>query len=86
MIDLLTIQVGDIVEYGPYICSKGLEDERFTGTYRGFDFWAPDDRPAEVWIDLIAHRDDVKGMKIRVRASQITNVWRDPAEKEKKQP
>jgi hypothetical protein len=83
MIDLLAVQIGDTVEYKNYQCSASLEQERFTGTYQGFDFWAPDERPAELWIELIAHREDVKGMKIRVRASQITNVWPGLAGKEK---
>ncbi len=83
MIDFLAIQVGDTVEYGPYLCSKELEDERFTGTYQGFDFWAPDDRPAELWVELIKHQEPGKGMKIRVRASQVTHVWPGLADKGK---
>lgn len=79
MIDLLTVQIGDTVEYGPYQCSKNLEHERFTGTYQGFDFWSPDERPAEIWLDLLSLHEPSKGLAIRVRASQVTQVWHSQA-------
>jgi hypothetical protein len=82
MIDLLAVQIGDTVEYKNYQCSASLEQERFTGTYQGFDFWAPDERPAELWIELIKHQEPMHGKLIRVRATQVTNIWPGLAGKE----
>lgn len=72
MIDIFDIREGDRVEYGPYICSESLEDERSTGIYQDFMFWSPDERPIELWVNLL----NAKGQEICVRASQVTNVFR----------
>lgn len=71
MIDIFSIQQGDIVEYGPYLCSESLKGNRYTGTYQDFMFWSPDERPIEMWVNLL----NQKGLKIIVRASQVTNVF-----------
>lgn len=75
MIDIFTIKPGDRVEYGPYLCSKGLENERSYGIYRDFAYWSPDERPIELWLDLTRESESGKGMSIRIRASQVTNVY-----------
>ena len=77
MIDIFTIQQGDIVEYGPYQCSESLKDERYTGVYQDFMFWSPDERPVELWVNLI----NQKGQKIFTRVSQVTNVFKNNAER-----
>lgn len=80
MIDILTINKGDLVEYGPYQCSESLKNERSLGLYQDFMYWSPDERPVELWVNLIAvnasSRDPrPSGAKIFVRASQVTRVF-----------
>lgn len=70
MIDIFNIKPGDIVEYGPYLCSESLKETRSTGIYQDFMFWSPDERPVEMWLNLI----NPEGQKIFIRASQVTNV------------
>lgn len=72
MIDILSINKGDIVEYENYCCSDSLKNERSFGIYQDFMFWSPDDRPVELWVNFIGK----DGMKMFVRASQIINVFR----------
>jgi len=80
MIDILTVKKGDLVEYGPYICSESLKDNRYLGIYQDFMFWSPDERPVELWVNLIAvdsgsHDHRPSGAEIFTRASQVTNVF-----------
>ena len=73
MIDILSIRQGDIIEYGPYICSESLENERYTGTYQDFSFRSPDERPIEMWIVLKERPGEA--YRRLIRASQVTNVY-----------
>jgi hypothetical protein len=75
MIDILSVKAGDRIEYQSYRCSESLRDERFTGIYQDYMFWSPDERPIELWLNLIGQEPRNMGMKIFIRASQVTNVY-----------
>jgi hypothetical protein len=78
MIDIFSIRKGDLVEYGPYLCSESLKDNRSIGLYEDFMYWSPDERPVELWVNLIGvnagEQPYQTGTKIFVRASQVTKV------------
>ncbi|HEX3639900.1 MAG TPA: hypothetical protein VHV10_01275 [Ktedonobacteraceae bacterium] len=76
MIDILTIEQGDIIEYRCLVCSESLKNERYTGIYQDFMFWSPDERPIEMWLNLIGQGNHKAGLRISIRASQVTKVFR----------
>ena len=77
MIDIFTIRKGDKVEYQCYICSESLRDKRYYGIYQDYTFWSPDGRQVEMWLELIGLDPSAVGLRIGIRASQVTNVYRD---------
>jgi hypothetical protein len=75
VIDMFSIQPGDMVLYKSYRCSESLSHERFTGIYQDFMLWSPDERPVELWVILTKQ----SGQRVFVRASQVVNVFRSSA-------
>jgi hypothetical protein len=74
MIDILTIQKGDIIEYGPYRSSASLEHTRSYGIYQDFMWWSPDERPLELWVNFLKLWEPSKLVRF-CRASQIIRTW-----------
>jgi hypothetical protein len=75
-IDILSARSGDIVIYENYLCSASLRDDHFVGIYQDFTYWSPDERPVELWVNLIGRNEIDLGLKIFIRASQVVHIYK----------
>ncbi len=75
-IDIFSARPGDIVIYGGYSSSEALRDACFVGIYQGFEYWTPDERPLELWVQMIGRNKDDLGMEILVSASQVIHIYK----------
>lgn len=78
MVDIFSIQKGDIIVYGKY--AEGsvsnpvgpLTSNRYFGVYQDLTFWSPDGTPVKSWICIVGQ----DGMHKVIHPSQVTNVIR----------